>query len=108
MTVYSSTQFTGFDPANKFDKWAAVEVAHFDDIPDGMEAFTLAPGLYAVFVYKGSSADNSIFQYILSEWLPGSVYALDNRPHFDVLGDKYRNNSPDSEEEIWIPIKIRT
>jgi AraC family transcriptional regulator len=26
----------------------------------------------------------------------------DDRPHFEILGDKYKNDHPDSEEEIWI------
>jgi len=30
---------------------------------------------------------------------------LDNRPHFEVLGEKYKNGDPESEEEIWIPVK---
>ncbi|MDP5096829.1 MAG: GyrI-like domain-containing protein [Flavobacterium sp.] len=37
--------------------------------------------------------------------MPNSEYQLDNRPHFEILGAKYKNNAPDSEEEIWIPIK---
>ncbi len=37
--------------------------------------------------------------------LPNSEYELENRPHFEVLGEKYKNNDPNSEEEIWIPIK---
>jgi len=56
-------------------------------------------------IYKGSSADNSIFQYIYGQWLPNSNYLLDDKPHFEVLGEKYKNNDPNSEEEIWIPIK---
>ena len=70
-----------------------------------METFSLTGGLYAVFDYKGSTNDLSIFQYILGVWLPSSEYVLDHRPHFEVLGDKYKNNGPISEEEIWIPIK---
>ena len=70
-----------------------------------MEAFTLKEGLYAVFDYKGSSSDNSIFHYIFSEWLPSSDYQIDDRPHFEVLGERYKNNDVNSEEEIWIPIK---
>ena len=89
----------------EFEKWAAVEVADLSTIPDGMEAFTLPGGLYAVFLYQGSSTDTSIFQYIFGELLPGSDYLLDNRPHFEILGEKYKNADPDSEEEIWIPIK---
>jgi AraC family transcriptional regulator len=72
-----------------------------------MELFTLKGGLYAVFDYKGPSDDKSIFQYIYSTWVPKSKYKLDNRPHFEVLGEKYKNNDPESEEEIWIPIQLK-
>ncbi len=61
--------------------------------------------VYAVFDYKGLNTDDSIFRYIFGTWLPNSDYDLDDRPHFEVLGKKYRNNDPASEEEIWIPIK---
>jgi AraC family transcriptional regulator len=58
------------------------------------------------FYYKGSSTDTRIFQHIFETWLPQSGYELDNRPHFEVLGEKYRNNDPESEEDIYIPIKV--
>jgi AraC family transcriptional regulator len=99
------THFADFKPTNEFERWATVEVADFDNVPNEMETFVLPSGLYAVFDYKGLSTDNSIFQYILGMWLPSSDYVLDNRPHFEVLGDKYKNNDPTSEEEIWIPIR---
>ena len=105
MRVYKSTHFADFKPTNQFEKWATVEVANFDNVPNEMETFTLTDGLYAVFDYKGLSTDNSIFQYIFGTWLPTSDYDLDDRPHFEVLGDKYKNNDPTSEEEIWIPIQ---
>lgn len=106
MQVYPDTfSFTNFDIDVVFSKWAVAEVSDFDNIPDGMESFTLAPGLYAVFAYKGLNADPAIFRYIFGEWLPASDYSLDNRPHFEVLGAKYKNNDPESEEEIWIPVK---
>lgn len=89
----------------EFDKWSAIEVTDFNTIPKDMESFTLEDGLYAVFPYKGLSTDNSIFLYIFGTWLPNSGYTLDNRPQFEILGDKYKNNDPNSEEEIWIPIK---
>ncbi|MBK6750545.1 MAG: GyrI-like domain-containing protein [Acidobacteria bacterium] len=104
MAVYPSTYFANFSPSNEFQKWAAVEVSGFENNPDEMEKFTLESGLYAVFDYKGPNT-NSIFQYILGTWLPNSEYQLDDRPHFEVLGEKYKNNDPNSEEEIWIPIK---
>jgi AraC family transcriptional regulator len=70
-----------------------------------MEAFTLEGGLYAVFDYVGSSNDPSIFQYIFMTWVPNSEYDLDQRPHFEVLGENYKNNDLTSQEEIWIPIR---
>ena len=105
MQVYKPTHFEDFKPTNEFEKWATVEVTNFENVPTDIETFLLAGGLYAVFDYKGSSGDPSIFQYIFGTWLPGSEYFLDNRPHFELLGDKYKNNDPTSEEEIWIPIK---
>src|SRR4051794_2227194 len=61
--VYEPTYFAAFDANNEFEKWAAIEVTDFQVIPEGMEAFTLPKGLYAIFPYKGLSNDNSIFQY---------------------------------------------
>lgn len=105
LVVYKSTHFADFKPTNEFERWATVEVSDFDNVPTEMETFVLPPGLYAVFSYKGLNTDNSIFQYIFGKWLPNSNYELDNRPHFEVLGNKYKNNDPSSEEEIWIPIR---
>ncbi|WP_435623594.1 GyrI-like domain-containing protein [Flagellimonas sp.] len=105
MQVYPKSYFDTFNPKLEFEKWATVEVEDFTDVPQGMKTFVLGEGLYAVFDYKGLSTDNSIFQYIFSEWIPRSNYVLDDRPHFEVLGPNYRNNDHESEEEIWIPIK---
>lgn len=107
MAIYKPTYFTDFKPTNDFEKWATVEVTDFECVPKEMETFIVPAGLYAVFDHKGSSTDNSIFQYIFGVWLPNSVYLLDDRPHFEVLGDKYKNADPDSEEEIWIPIRMK-
>lgn len=105
LQVYGDSYFNNFTPQTEFIKWAAIEVAGFDAKADGMEDFTLDAGEYAVFDYKGSSSDPTIFQYIYQTWLTQSGYILDNRPHFEVLGEKYKNDHPDSEEEIWIPIR---
>ncbi len=107
MAIYKPGHFANFDPTNGFEKWATVEVTDFANVPNDMETFILEGGLYAVFDYKGLNTDSSIFQYIFGTWLPNSDYDLDNRPHFEVLGEKYKNNDPESEEEIWIPIKAK-
>ena len=106
MQIYPPLFFNNFDPKKEFEKWATIEVTSFDVIPDGMESIILPGGLYAVFLYKGdASKAEETFRYILGTWLPNSEYTLDTRPHFEILGEKYKKNDPASEEEIWIPIK---
>ncbi len=90
----------------RFEKWASVEVKDFEHIPDEMEPFTIPGGLYAVFHYTGTSANFApTFRYIFFDWLPKSGYLLDKRPHFEILGEKYKVNDDQSEEEIWLPVK---
>ncbi|MBN8701515.1 MAG: GyrI-like domain-containing protein [Bacteroidetes bacterium] len=105
LQVYEPSYFDNFNPSTEFEKWALIEVPDFEKIPEGMQAFTLVSGLYAVFYYKGLNTDTKIFEYIFGTWLPSSVYVLDQRPHFEIMGEKYKNADPNSEEEIWIPIK---
>jgi AraC family transcriptional regulator len=107
MAIYEPNHFSGIKPTNDFVKWAAVEVTSFNNIPADMETFVLTSGLYAVFDYKGLSTDNTIFEYIFGTWIPNSDFDLDNRPHVEILGKKHKNNDHNSEEEIWVPIKIK-
>jgi arsenate reductase len=107
LQVYDpSLDFRTFNLETPFEKWALTEVTSFENIPEGMEAFTLEAGLYAVFIHRGLDFQPT-FQRIFYEWLPNSSYALDQRPHFELLGSKYKNGSADSEEEVWVPIKVR-
>jgi AraC family transcriptional regulator len=107
MQVYSPAfSIQHFSPQTEFEKWAAVEVEKSEEIPQGMESYELSGGLYAVFVHQGlPQAFPQTMQYIHGIWFPDSEYVLDDRPHFELLGEKYKNNDPTSEEEVWIPIK---
>jgi AraC family transcriptional regulator len=109
MQVYDDAlNFKDFTPDTIFDKWAAVEVADVAEVPPGMQTYTLPGGTYAIFDYKGAaSAFAPTFQYIFYEWLPQSNYDLDQRPHFEILGAKYKNEHPESEEEIWVPVRLK-
>lgn len=104
--IYEKDYFDGFDFHKEFLKMAGVEVNYFENIPDKMEGYVLKGGKYAVFDYKGNPKNGGeAFQYIFQEWLPASGWALDDRAHFEILGEKYKNGDDESEEEIWIPIK---
>jgi AraC family transcriptional regulator len=105
--VYNSPSFfQRFNPTAVFEKWAAVEVTDFTDIPADMETLLLPAGLYAVFIHYGPASEGpKTYEYIFNVWLPNAAYILDDRPHFALMGDKYKNDDPASEEEIWIPVK---
>jgi AraC family transcriptional regulator len=104
--VYAPQFFDKFDPEAEFEKWAAVEVSGFENIPEDMETIVLPQGLYAVFLHKGPASDGAkTYRYIFDEWMPNSEYLIDQRPHSAVMGEKYKHEDPDSEEELWIPVK---
>lgn len=107
MQVYDQDlDFNDFNPRTKFTKWAAVEVSDFNTIPESMDSYVLQGGLYAVFIHKGTPSDfPKTAQYIFGKWMPASDYELDQREHFELLSEKTKRNDPDSEEEVWIPIK---
>jgi AraC family transcriptional regulator len=104
--VYDSSFFEVFSHEREFEKWAAVEVTDYDSVPDGLDTLPLPEGFYAIFTHWGpASAGPKTYQYIFATWLPASGFIPDSRPHFAIMGEKYKNEDPASEEEIWIPIK---
>lgn len=106
LQIYDALGFETFGPETRFQKWAAVEVFDFANIPMGMESLTLPGGLYAVFLYVGApSAFSKTSEYIFNTWIPNSNYELDSRPHFQIMGDKYKGEDPTSQEEIYVPIR---
>lgn len=104
--VYDANYFSSFKPANQFQKWAGAVVSDFNAVPEAMETLIIPTGLYAVFLHKGPASQGAkTYQYIFTNWLPTSGYQLAQRPHFAVMGTKYRGDDPSSEEELWIPIE---
>ena len=97
-------EYDSFGDFNKpFDIWACAEVSEVESIPESMMSFTIPSGMYAVFLHKGMDA-GATYQRIMTEWLPSSGYKIDDRPHFQIMGSKYKNGSPDSEEDFYVPI----
>ncbi len=96
-----------FTPNTVFKKWAAIEVSSAEHIPTKMDLLIIPASTYAVFTHVGPASSFYLTaNYIYSEWLPFSDFALDDQPHFEVMGDKYLGHeNPNSEEEVWIPIK---
>ncbi|AZQ43944.1 GyrI-like domain-containing protein [Nonlabens ponticola] len=98
-----------FDPTIAFKKYALSEVSAYGNLPEGMQPYELKGGMYAVFLHMGLPAQfPATINFIFAEWLPNADYVLDHRPHFEVLGDKYSNTNPSSQEEVWIPVKKKS
>lgn len=103
---YGCGFYEEFDPDRIFEKWAVAEVPDFSQVPEGMETLTIPAGTYAVFVYRGRPGDAAgFFRSIFGEWLPASGWKLALRPHFEVIGERYKHDDPESEEEVWIPVE---
>lgn len=97
-----------FTTQTLFTKWAARQVTNFNHVPEGMQTLVIPSGDYAVFLYKGAPQNFAPFyRSIFFEWLPASNYVLDDRPHFELLDHRYSNNNPNSEEEIWVPVRAK-
>ena len=95
-----------FTPDTTFEKWAAAEVSHLGNVPNGMETLRLPEGKYAIFTHKGTPASfPQTMQYIFGEWIPNSEYKVDNRPHFEVMDKDYRIDDENAEELVYVPIR---
>lgn len=99
--------FNQFTEKTQFEKWAAVEVAVSNMVPEGFESCILSGGRYAVFIHKGpANTFHKTAQHIFGNWLPNSEFELDDREHFEIMGEKYKGpDNPESEEEVWVPVK---
>lgn len=98
--------FSPTNPNSEFDKWVAIEVENFDNLPKNIESFNIKSGTYAVFSFKGSVSEFPKQRaYIFQEWLPKSGYQLDQKAHFEILSEDYSKDLQNIEEDIWIPIK---
>ncbi len=103
MQVYEFDYFKHFKPENNFIKWAAVEVLDVNTLPNGFESFIIPKGNYAVFNPDSGKAENSFLEKIFTQWLPNSGYAVDGRPHFEMI-TTLSDLPADYQEVIFIPV----
>ncbi|GAA0893717.1 AraC family transcriptional regulator [Fulvivirga kasyanovii] len=103
----SESKVEDFSEQFTFQKWAAVEVNHYEDIPAGLACYDLPAGKYARFTHKGGIRDFHIsMDYVYGTWLAASDFELDLRDDFEHYGERfYGPENPASEIDMFIPIK---
>ncbi|MFA8342931.1 MAG: GyrI-like domain-containing protein [Rhodothermaceae bacterium] len=96
-----------FTEDSEFTKVASVKVSKVEDLPEGMTAVTVPGGKYAVFTHKGKSMEiKSTYEYIWGKWVPSTDLEVDLRYSFELYDERFLGpENPDSEMEIYIPIK---
>ncbi|MFN2292200.1 MAG: GyrI-like domain-containing protein [Anaerolineae bacterium] len=87
-----------------FEYLAGLEVEAGADLPEGMVAWEIPAQTYAVFACTLPTLMETIHQ-IYEQWLPQSDYARSAGPEFEFYGQAFDANNPQSEMELWIPVK---
>ena len=98
-----------YEDTKQYYVMVGVEVSVIEDLPLPAFAKVLPAGSYAVFTLKGEEMFSNWGDAIYKDWLPGSAYeeALQitieryDEDRFKGWGD------PDSEVEIWVPVKAK-
>lgn len=95
----------GFDDCH-FSYMACCEVNRVESIPEGMIARTVPACKYLVFTHKGSVDKlGETYDFIYGRYLPNSSYEVQAMIDFELYDERFKPDSPDSEMDIYIPIK---
>lgn len=99
--------FSCEDEQPAFDFYAAIEVADFSAVPDGMITKEIPASKYVVFSFSGKPQDSiqPVADYIYKEWFPQSTCQFNeaNMCDFTKSFDTIDSNG-NSTIEYWVPI----
>lgn len=100
--LYSKESMEGGD----WFYFPAVQVSDLRDIPGVLFAKTFPACHCAVFTVTGGVPKlGEVFSEIYGQWLPASGYEMAYPWDFEVYGEQFKGDDPDSLVEIYIPIK---
>jgi AraC family transcriptional regulator len=92
------------DPdSGEFDYIAGHEVSSAEKLPEGMVAFEVPGGRYAVFATT-LPAIGETFQNAYHKWLPEAGHRLTGGPDFELYDERFDPQDPSSEFDVYIPI----
>jgi len=89
----------------QMDYLCAVEVEHFDDVPDITDRMHVPAQHYAVFTHSGSiSGIAQSWQTIMETLMPELGLHDARTPPFELYDERYDVEKGEGLVEIWIPI----
>jgi AraC family transcriptional regulator len=93
-----------FDEASKaFDYVAGFEVSPETDAPQGMVKWNIPARTYVVFTCTLPTMMDT-YKSIHETWFPQSDYQRAAGPEFELYGEKFDPNDPNSKMDIYIPV----
>lgn len=85
---------------------AATAISSEKELPEGLTVRKIPASEYLVFTHKGLLKYlSNTFEYIYGEYLPASKYKVLLSDALEIFGADFKDDSPDSIIEIWVPVK---
>lgn len=97
-----------FDPATMqgLNYFVGMEVKDAVKLPEDLQMHKVAGGNYAVFEYIGDiKGIGKAYEYIYGEWLLSGNYKPSSVEMFERYDERFKEDSPESLVEIWIPVQ---
>ena len=95
----------GSDALGNVDYLTGIEVADFDEVPEGLGRMRISPQTYAVFVYPGHVSDiNDFWMAIYRDWMPHCGLEMVQQPEFERYSPAFNPVSGKGGMEIWVPV----
>jgi AraC family transcriptional regulator len=88
----------------EFDYIAGLEVSAAEEVPKGMVCWEVPAGKYAVFATALPKIGET-FMYAYKTWMPKSGHEATGGPDFELYDHNFDNQDPNSQFEVFIPIK---
>jgi len=90
----------------KIEYTAAVEVVHSVPAPDGLTAFTIPAGPYAMFTHVGHIRDiGATWNTIMDVWMKEDGYIHRNSYDFELYDQRWSPKTGEGEVDIYIAIE---
>jgi len=98
-----------YEETKEYFVMVGIEVSQIEDLPPPIFAKVFPAGQFAVFTLRGKEMTGNWGKAIYQEWLPSSAYGEAYSCTFERYDDAHFKGwgDPESEVEIWVPVKAK-